>query len=93
MATAYTPSSYRIPQQYSKMLQQDQNARSGMVKTYSQIFGGKTVIDSDTTPFLSALKLTGLVRSEAGRLRVRNKIYARVFDQTWTQQIRQNKRG
>lgn len=37
----------------------------------------------DLDPALAQLRLAGIVRAEAGRMRVRNRIYARVFDLGW----------
>jgi WD40 repeat protein len=48
------------------------------------------VADDETSPLVTSLRLSGIVRSEApargggpGRLRVRNRIYGRVFDAAW----------
>ena len=35
------------------------------------------------SPLVAVLKLSGIVRSVRGQLRVRNRIYARVFDEAW----------
>ncbi len=35
------------------------------------------------SPLVAILKLSGIVRSVQGQLRVRNRIYARVFDEAW----------
>ena len=35
------------------------------------------------SPLVAILKLSGIVRSVRGQLRVRNRIYARVFDEAW----------
>ncbi len=42
--------------------------------------------DEDTNPLVDVLLLAGAARVERGRLRVRNRIYARVFDREWVVQ-------
>lgn len=44
--------------------------------------------DDETDPLITALRLSGIVRSERGRLEVRNRIYARVFDRGWIERQR-----
>lgn len=44
---------------------------------------GTDVPDDPANPIVSVLRLSGLVRVQAGFLRVRNEIYARVFDADW----------
>ncbi|HET7697153.1 MAG TPA: AAA-like domain-containing protein [Vicinamibacterales bacterium] len=39
--------------------------------------------DDRVNPVVSALRLSGIVRADGDRLRVRNEIYARVFDRAW----------
>ncbi len=64
-------------------------ARSAVLKTYSRIFKGKPVHDQPQSPVHSALKLSGLVKTdEQGRLVVRNRIYRRVFDARWIRSLR-----
>lgn len=53
------------------------------LELYNQIRAGRYVPGDDLRPSVMALFLTGLVRAEGGRLRVRNRIYERVFNATW----------
>src|SRR5579871_3103488 len=57
--------------------------RVGLLETYGQIWAGKRVRDDEANPLLSVLRLSGIVRAEGSYLRVRNRIYARVFDRAW----------
>jgi WD40 repeat protein len=60
---------------------EDQTA--GLLDLYRVILAGGAVRDDDTGELASLLRLSGLVRGDGGRLRVRNRIYARVFDRRW----------
>src|SRR5262249_41526939 len=46
---------------------------------------GKRVMDDETNPLVSILRLSGITRVEDGRLQVRNRIYEHVFDREWAQ--------
>ncbi len=50
---------------------------------YAQIQQGKRVYDDHTNPLVSTLRLAGITKIQAGALRVRNRIYERVFDSNW----------
>ncbi|HLG96953.1 MAG TPA: AAA-like domain-containing protein [Bryobacteraceae bacterium] len=52
-----------------------------LLTLYSSIRTGRLVQDDPAHPVLSELRLAGIVRSDNGYLRVRNRIYERVFDQ------------
>lgn len=52
-----------------------------MLTVYSNIWAGRLVKDDPSHPLLNELRLTGVVRSQDGYLRVRNRIYERVFNQ------------
>lgn len=58
--------------------------RIGILVLYRDILRhpGRRRLD-DLDPALAQLRLAGIVRAEAGRMRVRNRIYARVFDLGW----------
>ena len=56
---------------------------AGLLTLYSQVLRGKTVVDDETNPLVGVLRLSGIARSEDGRLRVRNRIYAHAFDARW----------
>lgn len=58
--------------------------RTPLLDLYAAILrGGGRVGDDRVNPVASALRLSGIVRAEGERLRVRNEIYARVFDRRW----------
>ncbi|HEV8482787.1 MAG TPA: AAA-like domain-containing protein [Blastocatellia bacterium] len=59
---------------------------AALLSLYEQVCGGKRVEDDETNSCVTALKLSGVTRIEDGRLRVRNRIYERVFDQGWVAQ-------
>jgi WD40 repeat protein len=65
-----------------RILRGDQEL-AGLLNLYARVRQGKPVADDETSPLVSLLRLAGIVRSEAGRLRVRNRIYERVFDRNW----------
>src|SRR5215813_169634 len=58
---------------------------AGLLSLYLQAHRGKRVIDDETNPLVSILRLSGITRVEDGRLQVRNRIYERVFDRDWAQ--------
>jgi AAA-like domain len=59
---------------------------AGLLSLYEQVHRGTRVEDDETSPLISVLRLSGIVRSEDGHLRVRNRIYKRVFDREWVTQ-------
>jgi WD40 repeat protein len=61
--------------------------RSAILNLYRQMLRSKNGIPDDETDLLtSLLKLSGICRPEKGRLLVRNRIYARVFDGRWIEE-------
>jgi hypothetical protein len=58
---------------------------AGLLSLYLQARRGKRVMDDETNPLVSILRLSGITRVEDGRLQVRNRIYERVFDREWAQ--------
>jgi len=56
---------------------------AGLLSLYLQAHRGKRVMDDETSPLVSVLRLSGITRVEDGRLQVRNRIYKRVFDREW----------
>ena len=58
---------------------------AGLLYLYRKIHLGQRVADDETNPLVSVLRLSGIVRGVRGRLVVRNRIYARVFDDNWVQ--------
>jgi formylglycine-generating enzyme required for sulfatase activity len=62
--------------------------RLEMLKVYAKVRKGKRIQDQPQSPIHSALKLSGLVKTdEQGRLAVRNEIYKRVFDARWINRL------
>jgi WD40 repeat protein len=56
---------------------------TSLLELYRKVRGGKPVPDDETSRLVSVLRLSGIVASEAGFLRERNRIYSRVFDEEW----------
>ncbi len=54
-----------------------------LLTLYGRVAAGKRVPDDPASPLVSVLRLSGVVKSEAGVLRIRNRIYERVFDRQW----------
>ena len=54
-----------------------------LLSLYRAVRRGKRVADDETNPLCDVLKLSGVVSVEQGRLKVRNEIYRRVFDEQW----------
>ena len=56
---------------------------AGLLGQYARVLGRRRVAYDDRSPLHSILRLSGIARVEAGRLRVRNEIYQHVFNQEW----------
>lgn len=56
-----------------------------LLDMYRKIHAGKVVQDDETNPLCSILKLSGVTKVENGRFKVRNRIYATVFDAKWVE--------
>jgi len=56
---------------------------ASLLSLYERVWNRKRVRDDETNSFISFLRLTGIIRVVHGLLEVRNRIYHRVFDQTW----------
>ncbi|MBX3280274.1 MAG: hypothetical protein KF868_19920 [Acidobacteria bacterium] len=56
---------------------------AGLLDLYGQVRKGKRVQDQETSSLVGVLRLSGVVRVVDGDLRVRNRIYERVFDREW----------
>lgn len=54
-----------------------------LLHVYEQVHRGKRVPDDEANPLGGVLRLSGIARVENGRLKGRNRIYARVFDREW----------
>ncbi len=62
---------------------------AGCLRSIKIFESGKRVTDDERSLTKSHLKLSGLVRSEKGILKVRNEIYNSVFNLQWVRKIRQ----
>jgi serine/threonine protein kinase len=65
----------------------DDPYRKEMLTLYERVLQEETVYDNDELPAINRLKLYGLVVAHDGKLRVRNKLYAHVFDEQWVDKI------
>jgi predicted ATPase/class 3 adenylate cyclase len=62
-----------------------QGGANELLRLYGRIRSGEPVPHDETNPLISTLRLAGIIRAEGGCLRVRNRIYERVFNQRWVQ--------
>ena len=60
---------------------------SAALQRYNQVRQGDEILDDETDETNNHLLLFGIVRVQAKRLVVRNRIYHRVFNQEWTAKI------
>jgi WD40 repeat protein len=56
---------------------------ASLLDLYRQVRRNKRVSDDERNPLLSILRLSGIAQVMEGELKVRNRVYARVFDQEW----------
>ncbi len=56
---------------------------AALLNLYSHIRRRKKVTDDESQPLVTILRLSGITRAQNGRLRVRNRIYDRVFNGAW----------
>jgi len=64
--------------------------RADVLSLYERVLQGKEVFDDESNHLIKVLKLSGIVRVEDRKLRIRNRIYERVFDRAW---VRENMPG
>ncbi|MBI2947223.1 MAG: AAA-like domain-containing protein [Verrucomicrobia bacterium] len=64
-------------------LQRGQSSLPALLPLYRRVRAGESVPVDETRPEIHALRLSGIVRYEGEQLRVRNRIYERVFDVSW----------
>lgn len=57
----------------------------GVLELYQRVWNGRRVVDDETNPLTSILKLSGVVRVDGGCLVIRNRIYRTMFDRHWVQ--------
>lgn len=60
--------------------------RADLLSAYGAAWQGKRVPDDDSNRVIALLKLSGLTRSDGETIRVRNRIYRRVFDREWVRE-------
>jgi len=71
---------------YTERYVRESPRRVGVLKMYRRVLEEKQVRDEERSLEISHLKLSGLVKATpAGYLRVRNRIYERVFGTDWVQ--------
>jgi WD40 repeat protein len=56
---------------------------TALLTLYSKIRRGRRIPEDNSSPLVTILRLSGITRVEGGLLRVRNRIYNRVFDTAW----------
>jgi tetratricopeptide (TPR) repeat protein len=61
----------------------ENDRRRDLLKLYKQIYKERKISDDKQSNLQNHLKLSGLVKSEKGCLRVRNEIYRSVFNSNW----------
>jgi WD40 repeat protein len=59
---------------------------ASLLDLYGKLRAGKGVADDETNALCGVLKLSGVANVADGRLRVKNRIYERVFDRGWVAQ-------
>jgi AAA-like domain len=59
---------------------------AGLLDLYGHVWR-KPVRDDETNPMISVLRLSGVSRVVNGSVRVRNRIYERVFDHQWVEAV------
>jgi tetratricopeptide (TPR) repeat protein len=59
---------------------------AGLLDLYARLCRGQRVRDDDTNPLVAALGLAGITRSVDRQLRIRNQIYAKVFNLRWVKE-------
>jgi len=66
-----------------RMLRNESDTPS-LLTLYEKVHAGKKIADDEANPLIPTLRLAGIIRAERGLLRVRNRVYERVFDREWT---------
>ena len=57
-----------------------------LLELYRKVRGNRDVRDDETNPLCAVLKMSGITRAQAGKLKIRNRIYGQVFDLAWVQE-------
>ncbi|MDX1933489.1 MAG: AAA-like domain-containing protein [Capsulimonadales bacterium] len=67
----------------------DDAQKAAILALYERLLKERSQVpDDETNPLVVLLKLSGIVRVDQGSLRVRNRIYRRVFDREWIDENR-----
>src|SRR5262249_39117232 len=56
---------------------------ASLLDMYQKVRSGRKLADDETNALCGVLKLSGVAKEEGGLLKVRNRIYDRVFDREW----------
>src|SRR5262249_46574157 len=56
---------------------------AALLELYGRVRAGRRVMAEETNPLVDVLRLSGITRVVQGTLRVRTRIYGRVFDRSW----------
>ena len=64
--------------------------RADLLSAYEKAWSRKPLADDESNRVAALLKLSGMMRTEGNHLKIRNRIYERVFDKAW---IRENMPG
>ena len=67
---------------------EDKDNSDALLALYRRILSSEQILDDGRSPLYTSLKLTGIVKVfPDGTLRLRNKMYERVFDLTWVDTV------
>jgi WD40 repeat protein len=66
-------------------LLRDEKERAALLNLYAKVRNGKRVVNDGTNALVDTLRLSGITRTEGNYLKVRNRIYERVFDRAWVE--------
>lgn len=56
---------------------------ASLLALYLKVWRGKPVLNDDTNPLISVLRLSGITRGRGGKLELRNRVYRQIFDREW----------
>jgi AAA domain-containing protein len=71
-------------------LLRNETVKADLLTLYGKVRKGKRVADDRSKELVDTLHLSGIVRMEDNYLKVRNRIYERVFDQAWIERSMPN---
>jgi hypothetical protein len=66
-----------------RLLRSEEVPRADLLDLYARLRRTGRLRDDETNPLIGVLRLSGITRARGGHLRVRNRIYRRVFDRPW----------